>query len=127
VPDSQGKLIYIVDDEKVIATTLALVLSQFGYRTQAFTTAEQTIPALDAEIPSVLLTDVDLPGMNGFELAIRYRELCPDCKILLFSGHLDTGTLLKASQALGHDFKVLPKPVHPKEMLEAIEELFAYE
>jgi DNA-binding response OmpR family regulator len=48
---------------------------------------------------------------------------CPDCKVLLFSGQATTADLLSAAKAKGHDFEVLLKPVHPKDLLNRLRSL----
>lgn len=47
------------------------------------------------------------------ELAIQVRDVCPNCKLLLFSGQAATAYLLEAAQATGGTFELLLKPVHP--------------
>lgn len=62
-----------------------------------------------------------MPVLSGIELAIKVRELCPDCKVLLFSGQPEIVDLLEASRANGHTFEVLPKPIHPTALLSEIQ------
>ena len=72
--------------------------------------------------PELLITDVSLPGMSGIELAITVRRIFPDCKILLFSGHVATAELLVRAQRAGHTFTLLSKPLHPRELLVRVAE-----
>jgi len=107
----------VVDDESVIAETVAAILSQSGY---AVTTAYDGPEALEIALlspPELLITDVSLPGMTGIELAITIRRIFPDCKVLLFSGHAATAGLLAGAERAGHSFTLLSKPVHPKDLL----------
>jgi FixJ family two-component response regulator len=67
-----------------------------------------------------LLSDVIMPVLTGIELAIQMRERCPNCKVLLISGHPATVGHLETARANGHDFQALAKPVHPAELLERI-------
>jgi FixJ family two-component response regulator len=60
------------------------------------------------------------PGMNGIELGIHFRERFPKCNVLLFSGVAATAGLLDAAREQGHDFTLLEKPIHPKDLLAAI-------
>jgi len=64
-----------------------------------------------------------MPLLSGIELAIKVKELCPDCKILLFSGQASTAHLLEAAQANGYNFDLLLKPVHPADLLIRIRDL----
>jgi CheY-like chemotaxis protein len=61
-----------------------------------------------------------MPVMSGIELAVKVRELCPECKVLLFSGQAATANLLENARADGHDFELLSKPVHPSDLLAKI-------
>jgi CheY-like chemotaxis protein len=55
--------------------------------------------------------------MTGAELAIHFRKIQPDCKVLLFSGQAATADLLEAARKSGYDFYLLSKPVHPTDLL----------
>jgi len=70
--------------------------------------------------PDLLISDVVMPLLSGIELAIQLRELCPNCKVLLFSGQAATASMLDSARASGHDFEVLAKPVHPADLLKRI-------
>jgi len=76
--------------------------------------------------PEVLLSDVLMPGMNGFELALRIKALLPDCRLLLFSGQASTAQLAREESEkftrLGYRFELLPKPLHPDALLKILEE-----
>ncbi|QEE31414.1 response regulator [Terriglobus albidus] len=109
--------IYVVDDEHVIATTLAIILAQNGFDALAFGSAKEAITAAEALPPDLLLTDVVMPDMNGIELAIQFRQKYPDCKVLLFSGQAATNNLLEEAKGAGYDLELLSKPVHPQDLL----------
>ncbi len=114
---------YVVDDEPVIASTLAAILNASGFQATAFTSAEAAIKAAESEGPSLLISDVVMPGMNGVDLAIHLKSLCPKCKVLLFSGQAATSDLLESASKSGHEFELLSKPIHPKDLLAAIRKL----
>jgi CheY-like chemotaxis protein len=115
--------VYVVDDEPVIASTLAAILNSSGFRAMAFTGPSEALQAAEAGGPALLISDVVMPGMSGIDLAIRLKAICPACKILLFSGQAATADLLEAAGRQGHNFTVLSKPVHPKDLLVAIQRL----
>jgi len=64
-----------------------------------------------------------MPEMNGVDLAVRVKELLPSCKILLFSGQAATVDLLEEASRNGHEFALLTKPVHPKDLLKALQSM----
>jgi CheY-like chemotaxis protein len=115
-------LVLVVDDERVIADTLSMILSRSGFSTM---TAYDGVNALELarnRRPDLLISDVMMPGMTGIELAITFTETIPGCKVLLFSGQAATVDLLEQARHAGHNFTTLAKPVHPTDMLKRISE-----
>lgn len=109
--------ILVVDDECAIADSLSEILNRSGH---SAVTAYDATSALDAALlrpPDLLITDVVLPGMNGIELATTMRRIYPECKVVLFSGNAATSSMMEVATRAGHNFVLLTKPVHPKEML----------
>jgi len=117
VTDSPKPVVLVVDDEAVIADTLAVILEQSGFMAMVAYDARQALEMADLIPPDLLLTDVVMPGMSGIDLAIAVRRAHPNCKILLFSGQASTVDLLAAAGEAGRDFTVLSKPLHPKDLL----------
>lgn len=109
--------IFVVDDEPTIASTLGLILSQQGFDVTTFTDPLEAWKAVQTEAPDLVIADVIMPGLSGIDLAIVIRETCPGCTVLLFSGQIATHAMIEGAKARGHDFVVLPKPVHPLEIL----------
>jgi DNA-binding NtrC family response regulator len=112
--------IFVVDDETVIAATLAMILKTSGFDARSFTNPLEALSAADVEPPQLLITDVVMPEMLGTDLAIEMKRRCPDCKILLFSGQAATSDLLAKARSEGHEFNLLTKPVHPADLLREI-------
>jgi CheY-like chemotaxis protein len=90
ITSSRSRVILVVDDEIVIAQSLAVILNRAGFEAHAFFNGLQAVEALDHLKPDLLITDVDMPGMTGIEVAIITRAKLPTCKILLFSGQTAT-------------------------------------
>jgi len=112
--------IFVVDDETVIAATLAMILKTSGFDARSFTNPLEALSVADVEPPQLLITDVVMPEMLGTDLAIEMKRRCPDCKILLFSGQTATSDLLAKARTEGHEFNLLTKPVHPADLLREI-------
>lgn len=115
-PSSKPKVL-VVDDERVIADTLAIILNQSGFDASAVYTGTAAVDRAREERPDLIISDVIMPDMNGIEAAIRIRQLLPGCKILLFSGQAATADLLEKARQQGHEFEILAKPVHPQDLL----------
>jgi len=109
--------VLVVDDELTIADTVSEILSRSGYAVSTAYDAEEALEIALVNPPELLLTDVVLPGMSGIELAITLTRIFPQCKVLLFSGVASTADLLARAQCEGHNFTLLSKPLHPKELL----------
>jgi len=118
----QKPVVLVVDDERVIADTLAAILRQSGFAALAAYEGRSALEIALANSPELLLTDVAMPGMNGIDLAIAVRKAIPECRVLLFSGQATTAGLLADAHEAGHDFTTLQKPLHPKELLVRISE-----
>jgi DNA-binding NtrC family response regulator len=109
--------IFVVDDEPVIASSLAAILHMNGFSAKFFTCPLEALAAARSESPDLVISDVATPGISGIDLAIQMRAQYPNCKILLFSGQAATSDLLQHARAQGYDFRLLQKPVHPSEFL----------
>jgi len=121
VAQNREKLrIFVVDDELIIASTLATILRMNGFDALSFTHPQEALQAAKEKAPDLLISDVIMPGITGVDLAILILKLCPSCKILLFSGQAATANLLDAARARGYDFELLAKPIHPAEFLQKI-------
>lgn len=112
--------IFVVDDEPVIASTLAAILKMNGFSARFFTNPLEALTAARSKAPDLLISDVTMPGICGIDLAIKMKAQYPKCKVLLFSGNPASLALLDAARAQGHDFRLLLKPVPPDEFLSAI-------
>jgi DNA-binding NtrC family response regulator len=109
--------IFVVDDEPVIASTLATILQMNGFSAKFFTSPLKALAAARLKAPALLVSDVTMPGISGIDLAMKMRAQHPECKILLFSGHPASLGLIEDARARGHEFHLLLKPVPPDEFL----------
>ncbi len=105
-----GETILVVEDQDEVRCFVVEALARRGFRVlqaadgpQALAAAEQCTGKID-----VLLTDVVLPGMNGRELAERFRNLRPAAKIIYTSGY--TQDLIADRGVLHRDVNYIPKP-----------------
>jgi CheY-like chemotaxis protein len=114
---SRPRVAIVVDDEKVIAMTLAIILKRAGFDAHAMSSGRQVLDSLETLQPDLLISDVVMPKMNGIELAAIVRSKLPTCRILLFSGQAVTFDLLEEAHLDHHEFEVLQKPIHPTDLL----------
>lgn len=114
--------ILVVDDEQIIADTLAMILTKSGYRVMAAYGGDSAMEIARQYRPALLITDVVMPGMTGIELAFALETVVPGCKVLLFSGQAATVDLLAEARAMGREYTILNKPIHPADMIRRVSE-----
>ncbi|MGB9228625.1 MAG: response regulator [Terracidiphilus sp.] len=117
--------VLVVDDERIIADTLTMILCTSGYDAHAAYSGEMAIEMARNFNPDLVITDVVMPGINGIEAAIKLRNMLPNCKVLLFSGQATTERLVEAARAQNHEFELLAKPVHPTQLIAKMQSIMS--
>ena len=123
VSSNAERFVLVVDDEPLVADTLAMILSRAGFEATSAYNAQAALHAARERAPAFLLTDVQMPGMDGIELAMQMADEFPTCGILLFSGHATAGDLESARRA-GYDFPLMEKPIPPAHLVSYITSCF---
>lgn len=121
-PQAGRSKILVVDDQKLIADTLAEILVNAGFDAVAAYDGWQALEVASRFHPDWLLSDVLMPRMNGVELAIAIRQKHPAATILLFSGQAGISEILQEGQQKGYAFELIPKPIHPLRLIERLKE-----
>ncbi|MGI9101483.1 MAG: response regulator [Terriglobales bacterium] len=107
----------VVDDEPIIADTVAHILHLSGFRAVPVYSGQAALDQAELECPDVVITDVVMPELNGIETAKRLLRSCPSTKILLLSGQAATAEMVKQARAEGLRCELLAKPLHPEDLL----------
>lgn len=82
------RTILVVEDEIVIQLLVVDILNELGFATLEARDADAAIPLLEGEAGiDLLITDIGLPGMNGWELARLARKARPALKVLFLTGY----------------------------------------
>jgi DNA-binding NtrC family response regulator len=115
--------VFVVDDEPVIGFTLATILESAGYTARSFTDPVDALRAAETNCPDYLISDVMMPSLNGIDLGMQFKAIYPSVKVLLFSGAQYPAKQWEKASGKSNNFEVLAKPVHPMELLAAIEAL----
>ena len=117
------KHILLVDDDVLMRRSLALNLEEAGYRASTAATAEAALDVLPTFEPSLVITDVRMPGMNGLEcIEMLLRQGCGGyaSHILLISGN--TGAI-DMTRAREYGCTVMQKPVSLHELERWLEDV----
>lgn len=116
-----GVRVAVIDDERVIADTLAEILRLHGYDVKAHYSGESAMADAVEFSPQVVLSDIQMHTIDGVETALRIRELKPQCRIILVTASPLNWTLYERIRDLGFEF--LQKPVRPQEILAVLREV----
>ncbi len=107
--------ILIVDDNKVVLTCLARELDDEPYTVLSAASGEEALEIVADQEIKVIISDVKMPKMDGFELLDKVKELKPDMIRVVLSGHPDVKLILKMVNERGVD-RYLTKPWHREDM-----------
>ena len=99
------KTILVVDDEPTLADTLTAILQHSGYNAIAAYNASDAPQVLHANAVDLMISDVIIPGMNGFELAIYSNRNYPSTVVLLISGNAATQEIMTAYGTEAHSIR----------------------
>jgi len=112
--------ILVVEDEAVVLHTLELILKQKGYEIRSARDGNEALATATMFQPDTLLCDINLPGINGIEVAKRVRQELPFCRVVLLSGEISSADLLDDARKSGYYFEVLAKPADPEHLLRVL-------
>jgi len=115
---SRIKTILIVDDEEALSNMLNDVLSEEGYQVLEANSAERALGILKSTNVDLMISDIIMPGMGGFELVEKVNELYPEVKIQLVTGYSD-----QVQEDVVLHKKILYKPYQNFDMLERVKSM----
>lgn len=121
-PQQTPRKVLVVDDQRLIADTLAEILGNAGFDAVAAYDGWDALDKASRFHPNWVLTDVLMPRMNGVELAIAMRKNYPASSILLFSGQAGISDLLEEGNRQGYEFELIAKPIHPMRLIERLQQ-----
>lgn len=118
-----GKRILLVDDDRAIRDSVAMVLEGAGFVVDQAEQGATALRQLRVHAPDLVITDILMPQKEGIETIREVRAILPDAPIIAMSGSADTGAnYLKMAESLGAT-ATLAKPFEAKEMLELVNRL----
>ena len=110
--------ILVVDDEVIVLESLTLILRHAGYDVTASSSPGEALTILGESGADVVLTDMQMPYINGLEVAHIATQLSSSCYVIILSGEaLDTAFLPRV--------EVWMKPIHPQDLLCRLQEVTA--
>lgn len=111
---SEKGQVLVVDDEEAIVTIICDVLERAGYSTLTACSGEKALDVYTENQVDLVITDIRMGGMDGFELMRRLKLIDKDLNIMVMTGFDSYETVLKALQAGAYDYMQKPLDNHPE-------------
>ncbi len=111
-------IVFVVDDDISVRESLELLIGSEGWRSETFASAHEFLARPRPVIPSCLVLDVSLPGLNGLDLQKRIAVERAEMPIIFITGHGDVPMTVQAMKAGAVEF--LTKPFGDEALLGAI-------
>jgi FixJ family two-component response regulator len=112
-------IVYIVDDDSSMRTSLSWLLESVGIRSEGFASAADFLAGFDATLPACLVLDVRLPETSGFDVQAELNARGATLPVIFVSGHGDIPMSVRALQNGAIDF--VEKPYNAQQMLERVQ------
>lgn len=106
--DDIDRRILLVDDEAGIRTVLGITLADRGYTVTPAENGEEALRLFREIRPSIVLTDIKMPDMDGIELLQHIKAEAPDTEVIMFTGHGDMELAIKSLKHDATDFVTKP-------------------
>jgi DNA-binding NtrC family response regulator len=112
--------ILLVDDDDYVRSSVTECLTARGHEVRAYVTASESLAVMELFQPELVISDIQMPGMDGIELLSRIREKSMDLPVILMTSEQTVDTALKA---WNRAYDYLNKPVRMKVLLACIEKI----
>jgi len=111
-------IVFVVDDDISVRESLELLIRSEGWHPETFSSAQHFLSHPRTPVPSCLVLDISMPGLNGLELQKRVAADRPDVPIIFITGHGDVPKTVQAMKAGAVEF--LTKPFNDDVLLGAV-------
>jgi putative two-component system response regulator len=115
---SVGK-IFVVDDDRFVLESVTTLLTEFGFSVRAFSNGQEAVRQFVMEPVDLVLTDINMPIMDGLELLEKIRFLDKETPVVLMTAYADLDVAVKAIQKGAFDFII--KPYRPPALVHTVE------
>lgn len=111
--------VYIIDDDDAVRDSLSLQLEAAGYEVASFPSAIGFLEIAGTLQPGCVISDVQMPDMDGMELQQRLSDLKLDFPVVIVTGHADVALAVRAMKAGAVDF--IEKPFEEQAILDSVQ------
>jgi two-component system, LuxR family, response regulator FixJ len=120
---AEAPLVHVVDDDASVRDSLSVLLEAAGFSVRSYGSATAFLQAASQRTAGCVLTDVQMPELNGLELQRRLSELDIRLPVIVMTGHGDVPIAVEALKAGATDF--LEKPFDDSQLLAAVNSAIA--
>ena len=120
LPPEQAARVLLVDDDPRLVTVLSDMLRSEGHAVTTATNGEEALALFDPALHSVVITDLGMPRMNGWEVAERVKTRSPTTAVFILTGWGESVSAHESSQFVD---RVIAKPVSAASLLEQLADL----
>jgi excisionase family DNA binding protein len=118
---SGGPLVLVVDDDERLREYMRLNLEMEGYTVREAAGGEEALQAIEDQAPELVLLDVVMPGIDGWQMLQRMQEKHGSIPVIMFSGKVDEGTAGDAEKRGARGF--IGKPFDPQTLIDRAKQL----
>ena len=116
-----GPLVLVVDDDERLREFVRVNLELEGYTVREASSAEDALDAIEDQAPALVLLDVVMPGVDGWQMLQRMQERYGSIPVIMFSGKVDPATADDAEERGARGF--IGKPFDPRQLIERAKQL----
>jgi len=115
--------VFVVDDDRAVRDSLALLVQSVGLEVETFAGAREFLDAYRPDRPGCLITDIRMPGMSGLDLQERLTEDGYHIPVIVLTGFGDVPAAVRALKGGAVDF--VEKPFNPQALLDLVQQAIA--
>lgn len=119
----EKKKILVVDDEDSLRTVLSTELASEGYDVGTAADGDDAITEMDKKVFDLILLDIKMPRMNGFEVLKHVKDKHPRTKVIMLTGFADLKNAIESKKLGAEDF--VSKPYDLVDLLTTIERVMS--
>ncbi len=118
---TSGPLVLVVDDDARLREFMRVNLEMEGYSVREAASADEALEAIEDQAPELVLLDVVMPGVDGWQMLQRMQERHGSIPVIMFSGQVDANSASEAEERGARAF--VGKPFDPQQLIERAKQL----
>jgi excisionase family DNA binding protein len=119
--NTTGPLVLVVDDDARLREYMRVNLEMEGYTVKEAGSADEALEAIEDQAPELVLLDVVMPGVDGWQMLQRLQERHGSIPVIMFSGQVDEEAAGDAEQRGARGF--VGKPFDPQQLIDRAKQL----